>query len=172
MKIHRLKKILEPETHGRLWSFYQSQFADLNCQTPLSQTLGRRQFVSWLTSSRATKFLLNDEAGSLFGFAVVSSDLRHDPLISIPFFRKHFSEKRVFHFPVITINRAFARKYPTAHLVLMKDMMAIIPKDGVAVFFHSETENPVMPRLIRKSCAPKIITRQLDAMRCVLLEWS
>jgi hypothetical protein len=171
MKILQLDKIPETRMQDRLWSFYQDQFAELNAETPLSQTLARSHFSSWLKSSRAKKFIITDDRGEITGFAIISSELRHDPLISIPYFKKHFCNKKVFHFPVIAIAREFALENPRAHSDLMQDMMATIPADGVAIFFHSEIENPLMPRLVRKSCAPKIGTTKLDAMRCVLLEW-
>jgi hypothetical protein len=107
MKILKLDKILDLGMQNRLWSFYQDQFADLNEQTPLSQTLARPHFNSWLKSSRATKFVVIDDGGKISGFAIISSELRHDPLISIPYFRKHFWNKKVFHFPVIALTREF-----------------------------------------------------------------
>jgi hypothetical protein len=171
MKILKLDKILESTMRDRLWSFYQDQFADLNAQTPLSQTLARPHFNSWLKSSRAKKFVVTDSGGGISGFAIISSELRHDPLISIPYFKKHYRNKKVFHFPVIAISREFSLKHPRAHADLMRDMMATIPENGVAIFFHSESENPLMPRLVRKSCAPKIGATKLDAMRCILLQW-
>lgn len=172
MKIDKLDKILEAKTQGLLWSFYQNQFASLNEQTPLAQTLSRPNFNSWLTSSRAKKFVVTDDGGEITGFAIISSELRHDPLISIPYFKKHFRDKKVFHFPVIAISREFAFRHPKTYVHLMQNMMATIPENGVAIFFHSESENPVIPRLVRKSCAPKIDTVRLDAMRCILLQWS
>ena len=172
MKIVKLDKILESGIQKRLWSFYQDQFAALNEQTPLSQTLGRPQFNIWLKSSRAKKFVVTGDGGEISGLAIISSELRHDPLISIPYFRKHFRDKRVFHFPVIAVCREFTRRHPKAYVCLMRDMMATIPENGVAIFFHSESENPVIPRLVRKSCAPQIDTVKLDAMRCILLQWT
>jgi hypothetical protein len=171
MKIVKLDKILELRTQNELWSFYQGQFAALNEETPLAQTLGRQMFNAWLKSSRAKKFVVTGEGGEISGLAILSSELRHDPLISIPYFRKHFRDKKVFHFPVIAICREFARRHPKAYAHLMRDMMATIPENGVAIFFHSESENPVIPRLVRKSCAPQIDTVKLDAMRCILLQW-
>lgn len=172
MKILKLDKILKLGDQNELWSFYQDQFSALNQETPLSQTLGRPQFNSWLKSSRAKKFVVTDEAGAISGLAIISSELRHDPLISVPYFRKHFRDKKVFHFPVIAICRKFALRHPKAYACLMRDMMAIIPENGVAIFFHSECENPVIPRLVRRSCAPQIDTVKLDAMRCILLQWA
>src|ERR1700733_15317308 len=99
MKILKLDKVLELRMQDQLWSFYQDQFASLNEQTPLAQTLGRPMFNCWLKSSRAKKFVVTGEGGEISGLAIISSELRHDPLISIPYFRKHFRDKRVFHFP-------------------------------------------------------------------------
>ncbi len=111
MKILKLDKIPKLSTQNQLWAFYQHQFAGLNEQTPLAQTLGRPQFNAWLMSTRAKKFIILDDNEKISGLAIISSELRHDPLISIPYFRKHFRDKKVFHFPVIAVCRAFARRY-------------------------------------------------------------
>jgi hypothetical protein len=172
VKIQKLEKVLELKMQEQLWRFYHEQFTPLNEQTPLSQTLDRPRFNSWLKSSRAIKFIATNDNGEIGGLAIISSELRHDPLISIPYFKKHFYAKRVFHFPVIVVAREFAFKHPRAYVHLMRGMMATIPENGVAIFFHSESENPVIPRLVRKSCAPKINIVNLDSMRCILLKWS
>ena len=71
MKIDKLDKILEVNKQGLLWSFYQNQFAALNEQTPLAQTLSRPYFNSWLTSSRAKKFVVTDDGGEITGFRML-----------------------------------------------------------------------------------------------------
>jgi hypothetical protein len=172
MEIRKFDKILETDKQKQLWTFYQGQFAELNTQTPLSQTLARAHFNAWLKSSRAKKFVVIENGAEIRGLAVVSSDLRHDPLISIPYFKTHFSDRKIFHFPVIALARDFASRNPQAHVKLMREMMQSIPANGVAIFFHSENENPVMPRLVRKSCAPEITATTLDAMRCIMLHWT
>ena len=167
MTIQQHDKILDAQKQNELWIFYHELFAPVNENSPLAQSLDRRRFMSWMKSSRASKFLATDENGKLIGLAIISSDLRHDPLISIPYFKKHFPRRRIFHTPVIAVPRELAGKRISNSLI--RTIMLGLPLDALAIFFHSEGTNPLIPRLIERSCAPRVKSQRLDSMGCVLL---
>lgn len=118
--------------------------------------------MAWLISSRAAKYVAR-EKGEIVGLAVVSSDLRHDPLISRPYFQKHFPRQRVYHCPAI----AFHPKWRTgAGRQLLAQLFAGLPKGSVALFFHSEMENPLIPKFAQLATKGKFIVEKVDAMAC------
>jgi hypothetical protein len=167
MIIQRLDKVLDPQKQDELWQFYHNLFEPLNEQTPLAQSLDRPRFISWMKSSRAAKIIATNGTGEVTGLAIISSDLRHDPLISIPYFKKHFAGKQVFHIPVIAVPRELSGLKICE--LLMQNIMAHFPIDAVAIFFHSQGANPLMQRLVERCCAPKVKGSNLDSMGCVLL---
>ncbi len=169
-QIKKMKVINDRELSRKLWDFYHTLFASLNERTPLAQSLDADMFNRWLLSELALKLFI-EEGSRIVAFAVVSEDLTHDPLLSIPFFTKNYPDKRVFQFPAIGIDEDFAKTNPQACEELMREMMAPLPDDAIAVFLHSESINPALPRLIRFACRPRIDFSKLDAMGCVLLQW-
>lgn len=172
MEIERHQKIVNPEFQERLWDFYHTMFAELNRLCPLAQTLDQPMFQSWLTSSDAMKFVVQDD-NKIKAFAVVSSDLRHDPLISIPYWEENYPGKTVYHFPAIAIAEDFRHTHTKLCLELMQAMMHEVKyPDGVALFFHSEKANPAMPRLVQHSCAKRVVVSKLDSMACALCQWT
>lgn len=171
MTIERLVKIVDPEFQQQLWDFYHTMFLELNKLTPLSQTLDKPRFRSWLKSSKAIKLVVRD-GSQVKGFAIVSGDLRHDPLISIPYWKSVYPGKKIYHFPVIAISEEFRTEHSSTCLELMQRMMGEIPRNAVAIFFHSELANPAMPRLVKLSCRGKAVISKIDSMACVLCDWN
>ncbi len=171
MEIERHLKILDPELQEKLWNFYHDIFKELNKRTPLAQTLDKPRFRSWLESSRAVKFIVQSE-GEIKAFAIVSRDLRHDPLISREYWQGQFPGKRLFHFPAIAITPEFRREYRKLCTTLIDSVVGETGPDGIGLFFHSELANPAMPRLIERSSTAKVSVRKIDSMACVLCERS
>jgi len=171
-EVKRELTILEEPTQEKLWHFYSSVYKDLNQQTPLNQSLDKNTFLTWLVSGDAVKFIVLDESNQIHGFSVLSSNLEHDPINSTEYWMKVFPGKSVYHFPAICFSNELRKADPNLCLDLMKLMMAEIPLEAVAVFLHSEEENPLMPRLVRVACGGRVKVTKVDAMACQLLEWS
>lgn len=171
MEIERILKITDSNLRNGLWDFYHRLFSELNASTPLSQTLDRPRFRSWLESTRAVKLVVR-EAGVIHAFAIVSGDLRHDPLISIPYWKRVQPGRKVYHFPVIAISESFRETNPGLCFELMQAMMREIPNNAVALFFHSTQANPAMPRLIKLACRGRVQVETVDTMACVLCDWA
>lgn len=170
-EIQRWLMIEQPTLFDRLWRFYKESLRELNEASPLAQTLDKTMFRRWLKSKQAVKLFI-EEQGEIVAFAIVSGNLRHDSLISIPYFRKHFPKRRIFHFPLIAIDPVFRKTNSGACEELMREMMSCIWEvpDAMALFFHSKGANPAMPRLIVYACRPNLKAIELDAMSCVALD--
>jgi len=170
MMIEKLMVVTDACLREELWEFYHTLFTPLNECTPLAQTLDRQIFELWMASSQATKFVVRNDQNAVAGLAVVSGDMRHDPLISQAFFKKHYPGRPVYHFPAIALSEEL-RSEPRACRELMRAMMDGLPEDGVALFFHSEGIRPAMPRLVRLACSPEVAIEKSDTMACVLCTW-
>jgi len=170
MRIEKLLTVTDDCLREELWCFYHTLFVPLNERTPLAQTLDRQVFELWLASPQATKLIVRNGQNAVAGLAVVSGDLRHDPLISRSFFEKHYPGRPVYHFPAIALSEEL-RSEPCVCRELMRAMMDGLPENGVALFFHSEVARAAMPRLVRRACFPKVAVKKSDAMACVLCTW-
>jgi len=169
--IEKHTRIVDEEFVSRLWKFYHDHFEVLNRATPLAQTLDKSMFRRWLKSPRATKLVIEQD-DEIVAFAVVSDDLRHDPLVSIEYFKTNYPNRRIFQFPAIAIDSRYGSTNPQTCVELMREMMGCVPNypSSMAIFFHSEGVNSAMPRLIRFACKPHLSYQKLDAMGCVLLQ--
>jgi len=162
--IHRDSKILDREDREELWAFYQATLGPLNELSPLAQTLDKRRFMSWLSSSRAMKYTLRED-GLLIGLLIVSSDLRHDPLISRPYFEKHYPGKRIFHCPAIAIHPDWR---DGRGIKFLANAFAEMPKGSMALFFHSEGENPLVPKFASVAARGRFTVNKCDAIACCI----
>lgn len=159
---HKDSKILDPSEREELWKFYQDFLGPLNEKSPLAQTLGKVRFMSWLSSSRALKYTLR-ENGQLMGLLIVSGDLRHDPLISRSYFRKHYLGRRIYHCPAIVIHPDWQ---DGRGIQFLAEAFAELPRGSVAIFFHSEVESPLIPRFAGIAGRGRFVVRRVDAVAC------
>jgi len=149
-----------------LWGFYHAVFADLNSSTPLSQSLDRVMFHVWMSDPRAIKLVARINR-KVVGFSVVSSVIEHDPLLSRPYFERHYPGVAVWQFPVIAIAREYRALLSQS---LLEAMANEIPENAIATYFYSKDANPGMGRLVGIALARRgILSHEIGCMACVLL---
>lgn len=171
MKIEIARTGLDPELVELFRSFYHRILDPLNAETPLSQVLDDDTFDTWMNSPDALKLFVLKE-GSVMALAVLSFDLSHDPLISQPFFAKHFPGRQICHIPAICIDEEFRKGQRKLAMELIEQLKeAVRPSKALCIMFHSRIANPAMPRLIRLGLGTEAVVSERDAMACVFMDW-
>lgn len=90
MVIKIVDQIDEPELLEQLWGLYQEAFADLNANAVQRHLMYWTEFDVVMRDARVQKYLSLDDDGTVLGVATYTNDLFAVPLISPPYFEKHW----------------------------------------------------------------------------------
>ncbi len=136
--------IEDPSEQERLWSFYEEIFRPINEETPITQSFPKKYFLEWLTNPRVFKFIARRD-DQLAGFGAFTDNLDVEPLLSLPYFQKHYPDRPIMYCPVLAV--APGQRGRGAVFNLLRAMLKERPPSGVLVFLHSKTKSLGLPRL-------------------------
>jgi hypothetical protein len=92
MVIKVIDQITDEDLHETLWKMYLDAFEDLNTMAVQRHLMFRSEFDEVMLDSRIHKYLALDDDGAVLGVATYTNDLSAVPLISPPYFERHWPE--------------------------------------------------------------------------------
>lgn len=167
MRIDRCLTIEDQALRENIWEFYNSVFAPLNAQTPISQSWPKADIMAWLSNEEVVKFLLWNEDEELIGFGAVTTKLELDIMISQPYFDRYYPGVDIYDFPVIAVKDGCHK----LGFTLVYNMIMEVPKNGIGLFFSSNQHNPNIARFASIAMKGKIEIDQADSEVCHFCRW-
>jgi len=108
MLIKVIDQITDEELHEAVWKLYQDAFEDLNTMAVQRHLMYRDEFVEVMHDSRVHKYLALDDDGTVCGIATYTNELDAVPLISPPYFERHWPEhyasKRIWYIGFVAVS--------------------------------------------------------------------
>lgn len=162
------ERLVREEWHNRLWEFYEKTLGPLNEDSPISQTFPQDTFCGWLVDEDVVKVIALD-GDELVGLGLISSDLSHDPLISIPYFERHFADRPIFHIPALSVDPKYRVH---VGVKIIRGIIEEVPPNSVVIYFHSKgTRRTMRIRNAIAAVASEVIGvevtgQELDAEAC------
>jgi hypothetical protein len=108
MLIKVIDQITDEELHEAVWKLYQDAFEDLNTMAVQRHLMYRDELDEVLRDSRVHKYLALDDDGTLCGIATYTNELEAVPLISPPYFERHWPEhyasKRIWYIGFVAVS--------------------------------------------------------------------
>jgi hypothetical protein len=108
MLITVIDQITDEELHEAVWKLYQDAFEDLNTMAVQRHLMYRDELDEVLRDSRVHKYLALDDDGTLCGIATYTNELEAVPLISPPYFERHWPEhyasKRIWYIGFVAVS--------------------------------------------------------------------
>ncbi len=92
MVVAEKETLLQWETVHQAWGLYASAFTELNRNTVQNHMMEFDEFLTMIHNQHIKKFLAW-QGEDLVGMTVMTRHLRSWPLISVPYFEKHYPEE-------------------------------------------------------------------------------
>jgi len=143
--VERMLEISDPQEQEQLWQFYDEVFRPINEETPISQTFPKGDFLNFLASPRVVKFIIRGKTGQIVGLGMVTDEPWLDPLVSRPYFEKHFPDVPLRYIMALAVAPGFRGIAVATNL--LREMINEVPENGIGFFLHSKEVNPFIPRL-------------------------
>jgi hypothetical protein len=108
MLIKVIDQITDEDLHEAVWKLYQDAFEDLNTMAVQRHLMYRDEFDEVMRDSRVHKYLALDDDGTVCGIATYTNELEAVPLISPPYFERHWPEhyasKRIWYIGFVAVS--------------------------------------------------------------------
>jgi hypothetical protein len=93
MLVKVVDQITDVDLHEAVWTLYQDAFQELNTMAAQRHLMTKSEFDEVMLDNRIDKYLALDDDGTLCGVATYTNDLDAVPLISPPYFERHWPEQ-------------------------------------------------------------------------------
>jgi hypothetical protein len=121
MLIKVIDQITDEDLQETVWTLYQDAFEDLNTMAVQRHLMFREEFDEVMRDSRVHKYLALDDDGTLLGVATYTNELDAVPLISPPYFERHWPEhyaaKRIWYIGFVCVGSQVQGREVFAQLV-------------------------------------------------------
>lgn len=84
--------VLNDHLNHMAWQLYQTAFEELNTLAVQRHLMNHDEFLGVMDDQRVGKYLALDDTGRLAGLSTYTNDLDAVPLVSPPFFARHYPE--------------------------------------------------------------------------------
>jgi hypothetical protein len=121
MVIKVLDQIRDDDLQETLWKMYLDAFDDLNTMAVQRHLMFREEFDEVMRDSRIQKYLALGDDGTVLGVATYTNELSAVPLISPPYFERHYPEhyaaKRIWYIGFVAVDPQVQGREVFAQLV-------------------------------------------------------
>jgi hypothetical protein len=93
MLVKVVDQITDEDLHEGVWTLYQDAFQELNTMAAQRHLMTKSEFDEVMLDTRIDKYLALDDDGTLCGVSTYTNDLDAVPLISPPYFERHWPEQ-------------------------------------------------------------------------------
>lgn len=163
---------LDDKVGAEAWTVYEETFAEINELAAQRHLMNIGEFYDVAHDKRVRKFIATNVTG-IVGISTITNDLRAWPLISPPYFRKHWPEhyerEAIWYIGVVGVHpRVFGSHVFSALIEAMSPL--VFESDGLAVMdFCGHNEDvramPHVTKLLLKRIHPtswNVVGRRVD----------
>jgi hypothetical protein len=79
-----------PVLRRSLWEMYTTTFTEINTLAVQNHMMPYEEFVEVMLDRRVVKYVATDESGAVLGMSLLTNDLSAWPLVSAPYFERHW----------------------------------------------------------------------------------